>query len=131
MFPVEFLSNFSGANEPYVVHRPGDLELDRLHQRLVDPWGVDQRRYERRKRQVTMSSLPAERFRRVLEVGCSLGALAEDLATRCDELIAVDSSLAAVRAASERVSSAAHVTVVEASVPYDWPPGRSLSGCPT
>ena len=73
----------------------GDDALDRVHRDRDDPWDVDGW-YERRKRAITLASLPREHYGRALEVGCSVGALAVDLAGRCDALVAVDSSAAAL-----------------------------------
>jgi len=38
-----------------------------------DPWGFTHRWYERRKRALTLASLPRERFARAFEPGCSVG----------------------------------------------------------
>jgi SAM-dependent methyltransferase len=69
--------------------------------------------------------LPRERFRRGLEVGCSTGALAEDLAARCDALVALDASASAVAAATARLGPLAHVDVRRAAVPDQWPEGQA------
>lgn len=100
----------------------GDDALDRVHRDREDPWDVDGW-YERRKRAVTLAGLPREHYGRVLEVGCSVGALALDLAARCDELVAVDSSEAAVEAARARLSGVGHADVRRAEVPAQWPDG--------
>ncbi|KRF36938.1 hypothetical protein ASG94_05990 [Nocardioides sp. Soil805] len=106
-----------------------DDALDRVHRDRDDPWDVDGW-YERRKRAITLASLPRERYGRVLEVGCSVGALAVDLATRCDALVALDSSAAAVDAARRRLAGTdhadvrGHVDVRRADLPAQWPEGR-------
>ncbi|WP_457207605.1 PIG-L family deacetylase [Nocardioides sp. P5_C9_2] len=100
-----------------------DDALDRVHRDRDDPWDVDGW-YERRKRAITLASLPRERYDRVLEVGCSVGALAVDLAGRCDALVALDSSAAAVEAARERLAGSDHVDVRRADLPAQWPEGR-------
>ena len=100
-----------------------DDALDRVHVEREDPWDVDGW-YERRKRAITLASLPRERYGRVLEVGCSVGALAVDLADRCDDLLALDSSAAAVAAARDRLAGRDHVVVRRAEVPAQWPEGR-------
>lgn len=118
------LAHFEGPEEVYVLATPTDGELDRLQRDDEDPWGVDRRWYEQRKREVTLAALPAWRYRRALELGCSRGALAMDLAARCEELVAVDSSSAAVRAASSRLEALEHVRVEQADLPRDWPTGE-------
>lgn len=99
-----------------------DDALDRVHRERPDPWRVDSA-YERRKRALTLASLPGERYERALEVGCSVGALAADLAERCDHLVAIDSSETAVAAAGERTAGLGNVEVRRAAVPLQWPSG--------
>ncbi len=103
---------------------PADTALDDLHQSEADPWGVDTRWYERRKRALTLAMLPRPRFVRAREVGCSVGARTAALADRCDEVVGVDGSASAVEAAQARLADAAHVDVRRALVPGDWPAGE-------
>jgi LmbE family N-acetylglucosaminyl deacetylase len=118
------LAHFNAPVEHFVTESaPVDGALDDLHRREADPWGVDVRWYEERKRQLTLAALPRPRFRRGLEIGCSRGALAEQLAARCDELVAVDRSPAAVAEARVRLSGSPGVQVEECDVPGDWPSG--------
>ena len=100
-----------------------DDALEIVHRERSDPWEVDSF-YEVRKRAITLASLPRERYRRVLEVGCSIGALATDLATRCDHLLAIDASETAVDLATRRTADLAHVDVRRARLPEEWPDGR-------
>lgn len=79
--------------------------------------------YERRKRAVTLASLPSERYGSALEIGCSVGALAVDLASRSDHLLAMDSSESALAQAHERTRGLEHVEVRHAVVPAQWPTG--------
>lgn len=118
-----FLEHFAQPCE-YVVDAPPtpDSALDELHQENPDPWNVDSW-YERRKRAITLAALPRERYRRALEVGCSVGALARDLSERTDALVAIDSSRTAVALATERLADVANTVVRQAAIPYDWPAG--------
>ena len=102
---------------------PDDDVLDRVHQDREDPWDVDSH-YERRKRALTLASLPREHYASALEVGCSVGALAVDLAARCDRLLAVDSSPTALDLARRRTSTTAGLELRLARVPDEWPHGR-------
>lgn len=97
--------------------------FERLHTSQVDPWGVRSSDYERRKRELTMSMLPATRFARAYEPGCSIGELSAALAPRCDALVAQDLSRTAVQAARVRLAGFPHVDVREGAVPGDWPEG--------
>jgi SAM-dependent methyltransferase len=95
--------------------------FERLYQADVDPWGLTSRWYERRKYVLTVASLPAERYRSAFEPGCSVGALTERLAPRCDHVLAVDHVASVVAVAARRLAEHAHVRVERRAVPEDWP----------
>ncbi len=122
----EFLAHFDGPHEWFVV-TPGracpDHELDRLHQRSADPWGVDSRWYEERKRALLLALLPRARFGRALEIGCSTGALTEALASRTDQILGVDRSPAALAAARRRLDGRPGVELADLDIPTTWPEG--------
>ena len=125
LLPGRVLAHFNAPVEHFVTEAPAaDDALDELHRREADPWGVDVRWYEERKRHLTLAALPRPRFRRALEIGCSRGALAEQLAARCDELVAVDRSPAALAEARARLADTPGARVEECDVPGDWPSGR-------
>ncbi|MHC6594908.1 PIG-L family deacetylase [Arthrobacter sp. C152] len=132
----DFLSHFARAFEVFAwtpaqdpgatPHRSGDAEqiFDTVHAGAEDPWNYTTSWYERRKRALTLAALPAESYRSGLEVGCSIGTLTADLASRCRTLLAVDASGAAVRRASERLQGYPGATVQQRVVPGSWPDGR-------
>lgn len=123
----DFLEHFAAGHEVFWQLAPDDAALEELHADHDDPWGVDRRWYERRKRDLVLAALPRERYARAVEVGCSTGALADDLAARCDRLVALDSSPSAVAAAARRLAHHPHVTVALAAVPGEWDrAGRDL-----
>jgi SAM-dependent methyltransferase len=104
---------------------PVDLDyLDRQYERSPDPWHVGTGWYERRKRNLLLSSLPRERFRAAFEPGCSIGELTSMLAARCDSLIAADYHNEAVRVAGNRVARYGSVHVRRLLLPEQWPDGR-------
>ena len=88
-----------------------------------DPWQLASRWYEQRKYALTTASLPSVRYRSALEAGCSVGVLTRLLAERCDHLLAVDGSAAAVSTAARRTAGQTHVTVEQRTLPQGWPPG--------
>ena len=125
-----FLDNFRGKRELFVRDLPaaddnplGAGYFDAIYDRADDPWGFTSRWYEERKRDVTLASLPEQRYRSALEVGCSIGVLTRLLAGRCDELLAVDVSRAAVESARERVADEPGVRVELADVASGFPQG--------
>jgi LmbE family N-acetylglucosaminyl deacetylase/2-polyprenyl-3-methyl-5-hydroxy-6-metoxy-1,4-benzoquinol methylase len=97
--------------------------FEKIHSEHDDPWSVRTRWYERRKRAVTMATLPREHFSRALEIGCSIGEVSADLIERCDRLVAIDGSEAAVATARRRLGDDKAATVQHMRVPYDWPSG--------
>ena len=95
-----------------------DDALDRVHRERPDPWQVDSP-YERRKRALTLASLPREHYGRILEVGCSVGALAVDLAQP-------------LRPARWRSTTAGRRSTWPARAPPGWTTSTSVgSGSPT
>ncbi|MBM9476367.1 PIG-L family deacetylase [Nakamurella flavida] len=89
----------------------------------ADPWGFEDRWYERRKRAVTLAALPRARFRRAFEPGCSIGVLTAELAPRCDELLSTDIAQAPLERARQRLAGSPHVRFEQRTVPRDWPAG--------
>lgn len=95
--------------------------FDRLYRSNPDPWNYLSSWYERRKRAVTLASLPAERYGKALELGCSIGVLTAELAVRCDRLTAVDASSVALDQARRRLADVGNVELVHAQLPAGWP----------
>ena len=98
--------------------------FDATHARRDDPWGVTTRWYERRKRALVLAALPDERLGRVLEIGCSIGVVTEQLAGRADSVLALDVSSVAVERARERLADRPHVRVEVADVSAGLPDGE-------
>ncbi|MBF4161588.1 PIG-L family deacetylase [Nocardioides acrostichi] len=122
-----FLAHFCDDHEVFVQATPGDTDdtaLDDLHHEGREPWGVDERWYEERKRALVLACLPWRDLGDVLEVGCSTGSLAESLAGRAERVLAIDSSPQAVASARRRLQAAPQVRVERRRVPHEWPEGR-------
>jgi 2-polyprenyl-3-methyl-5-hydroxy-6-metoxy-1,4-benzoquinol methylase len=68
-----------------------------------DPWNFETRWYEQRKYALTLAALPLHRYQRALEPGCSIGILTEQLAHRCDEVVATDVVDSALTRTSDRM----------------------------
>jgi len=98
--------------------------FDERYAHRDDPWWLAERWYEERKRALTLGILPRARFASALEVGCSIGTLSAELATRCDRLVALDISARAVELARGRLGGAPGATAEVMAVPGDWPSGR-------
>ncbi|MFY9928607.1 MAG: SAM-dependent methyltransferase [Streptosporangiaceae bacterium] len=98
--------------------------FDAMYQAAPDPWGFTDRWYERRKYAISLAQLPAERYHRAFEPGCSVGVFSQLLAPRCDALLSCDLAAAAVRAAAERTRDLPQVRVEQREIPRQWPSGR-------
>ncbi|MGH3094503.1 MAG: class I SAM-dependent DNA methyltransferase [Streptosporangiales bacterium] len=101
-----------------------DAYFDHLYADSDDPWGIETRWYEQRKRALTLASLPEARFRSAFEPGCSTGVLTRALAERCDRLLATDIAGRPLHLARKRLSGCSQVRVERMAVPYEWPEGE-------
>ncbi|MHA7154433.1 PIG-L family deacetylase [Arthrobacter sp. TMN-50] len=117
-----FLEHFARGFETFIP-TPSAGVFERLHAGADDPWGLQDRFYERRKRAVALALLPRERFAATLELGCSIGVLSAELEARSDSLLALDISPTAVAATQRRLADFPAATARVASVPRDWPAG--------
>lgn len=95
--------------------------FDAMYAGSPDPWGFTDRWYEERKRALTLAALPARRYRRALEPGCSLGVLSAELARRCDAVVSTDVAPAALERAAARVP--ATVELRRWALGDPWPEG--------
>jgi LmbE family N-acetylglucosaminyl deacetylase/SAM-dependent methyltransferase len=122
------LAHFRTDSETFVVTASPDIAspdyFSQVYAESADPWGLERRFYERRKRETVLAALTRERFRRAFEPGCATGLLTAELARRCDEVVAWDVAQAAVDAARERLAGAAQVCVTRGQIPTEWPEGR-------
>jgi SAM-dependent methyltransferase len=100
--------------------------FEELYQRDADPWSFATSAYEHAKYARTMYALGpvSRRFRRAFEAGCSIGVFTELLASRCDELLAVDASPTAVGRARTRLAPLPHVRVEQRLLPEQLPAGQ-------
>ena len=95
--------------------------FDGLYAEDPDPWRFATSDYERDKYTATLAALPVRRFASGLEVGCSIGVLTQQLAPRCDTLLALDVAEAALAQARVRCPD---VRFERRVIPDEWPPGR-------
>ena len=117
------LAHFHRDAEHFVLSAPDQATVfDRVHSDSEDPWAVDTSWYEQRKREVLLGCLPRPHYERVLDLGCSTGALTAALARRAGSVAAVDASDVALRAARARLDNdaAANVELVRAVLPAGW-----------
>jgi cyclopropane fatty-acyl-phospholipid synthase-like methyltransferase len=97
--------------------------FDKLYAASADPWNFETSEYELNKYRATLEALGLKRFQNALEIGCSIGVLTSLLADRCANLLSVDVSLEALKAASVRCAKETNVTFARMLVPREFPPG--------
>jgi predicted TPR repeat methyltransferase len=95
--------------------------FDEIYAGDPDPWKFETSSYERAKYDATIEALQDQRFANGLEIGCSIGVLTERLATRIDELLAIDVAAAALDRARARALPGVAFELRE--VPEDFPDG--------
>jgi len=95
--------------------------FEALYREYEDPWSFATSDYERAKYDVTLAALPRARYRSAFEIGCSVGVLTARLAERCDALLSVDVSEAALERARQHCAGLRHVSFARLCVPDAFP----------
>ncbi len=123
ILPADVLTHFARDFETFVVRAPAadTRYFDELYAADDDPWGIADRFYEQRKREILLACLPRRSFTRAFEPGCATGTLTARLAERCTEIVAWDAASAAVEQARSRLPP--HVRVDRGRIPDEWPAG--------
>jgi SAM-dependent methyltransferase len=96
--------------------------FEEMYRDSEDPWGFRTRWYEQRKYALSLAALPRPRYESAFEPGCSIGVLTEQLAGRCDRLLAMDPVPRAVEA-TRRLTEGLAVETRVGRIPTDWPTG--------
>ena len=97
--------------------------FDQVYAAKDDPWEFTTSEYESNKYADTLAHLPQARYKNGFEVGCSIGVLTEQLAGRCDHLLAVDVSESALAKARGRCAALPQVQIERMQIPVDEPEG--------
>ncbi len=108
------------TNQPRVTPE----HFDQLYANDPDPWKFATSDYERDKYSATLAALPRPRYISAFEVGCSIGVLTQQLAARCDQVLAVDVAQAALQNAAARCKDLPGIRFARMVVPQDWPEGK-------
>jgi predicted TPR repeat methyltransferase len=95
--------------------------FDTIYAEAPDPWSFATSAYEREKYATTLAELPRRRYRSAFEIGCSIGVLTEQLAARCDALLAVDVAERALEQARLRCAHLPQVRCELLHVPEQFP----------
>lgn len=97
--------------------------FDAVYASDPDPWKFASSPYEESKYAATLDALPKSRYASALEIGCSIGVLTRELATRCDALLAVDAAPAPLAEARRRCADRPNVRFEQIFAPEQWPDG--------
>lgn len=89
-----------------------------------DPWRFATSAYEASKYADTVGALGELRFASAFEIGCSIGVLTRSLAARCEQLLAVDISEAALSQARRRCADLPQVEFERLDVSREFPQRR-------
>lgn len=95
--------------------------FDQVYRANADPWDFETSDYEREKYESTIESLPESFYQNGFEIGCSIGVLTEKLAARCQKLLAVDVSDAALQQAQKRCAALPQVQFKKMQIPFEFP----------
>ncbi|MEI4488797.1 SAM-dependent methyltransferase [Frigidibacter sp. MR17.14] len=95
--------------------------FEALYCDATDPWSYRTSRYEAQKYADTLALLPRARYKRALEIGCSIGEMSKLIAQRSERLLALDFAPSAISDARELKIPNADFII--ATVPRDWPRG--------
>ena len=95
--------------------------FEKIYAQDPDPWKYRTSTYERDKYAATIEALPEPRFQRGFDIGCSNGVLTQKLASRCDQLLAIDTVESALAQARTICADAPHVTFARMRIPNEWP----------
>jgi len=100
--------------------------FDDVYRANTDPWNFETSAYEREKYATTLAALTKPQYAQGFEVGCSLGVLTQQLATRCGHLLAVDVAEAPLQRARERCQDLPQVEFRRMSLPAEFPAGAQF-----
>ena len=95
--------------------------FDHVYAANADPWHFETSAYEHDKYAATLAALPRPRYAEAFEIGCSLGVLTAQLASRCGHLLAVDVSETALFKARQRCAGLPQVEIRRLQVPQEFP----------
>ncbi|GAB7552124.1 SAM-dependent methyltransferase [Novosphingobium sp. 11B] len=97
------------------------MYFEEMFEHTEDPWDLESSDYERAKYADTVRALGGRIYMNAFEIGCAKGILTQQLAPSCRDLLAVDVSTIALRAARARCVPLEHVSFANMAVPRLMP----------
>ncbi|MCT0202814.1 class I SAM-dependent methyltransferase [Synechococcus sp. CS-603] len=95
-----------------------------LYTQNSDPWAFESSPYEAAKYAATLAVLPQLHYCNALELGCSIGVLTQQLALRCNQLLATDISEVALAKAEVRCKNLNNVRFQRRDLSTDFTNGQ-------
>lgn len=95
--------------------------FEKLYATHADPWNFETSEYEAQKYTATLAALLCDRYSQALEIGCSIGVLTQQLAERCESLLAIDVSAQALTKAKQRCQDLPQVCFTQMHLPQEFP----------
>jgi predicted TPR repeat methyltransferase len=99
--------------------------FDAKYAEKLDYWGFESSIYEADKYADTLQSLPEGRYHNAFEIGCSIGVLTTQLATRTANLLSIDVAERALTAARVRCATLSNVHIAKMRFPRERPPSST------
>lgn len=109
------------TRQPLATTELRDAYFEPMYREGADPYGVQDRWYEKRKRALLLASIPRRTLARAFEPACGIGELTLELATRCDHLLACDFSASAVATARTKTAACNNVRIDCIDFAQAWP----------
>ncbi|MEO8774416.1 MAG: PIG-L family deacetylase [Gelidibacter sp.] len=125
----DLLSPFLGSYEFYFFSKDRKMNsldqkfFDTLYSENVDPWNFKHSNYELSKYQKTDEILGNKKFKKGLELGCSIGIQTRFFAKHCDELVALDISRDAIKEAQKNNGDLHNVDFLMQNIVEEFPRG--------
>jgi len=94
--------------------------FDKIYADADDPWSFATSDYEAEKYARSLAALRPS-YASAFEIGCSIGVFTQQLAARCDAVLAVDISDRALERARARCAAQPQITFARAAFPHDDP----------
>ena len=95
--------------------------FEKVYEAKDDPWNFKTSEYEAAKYQATIDALPRRKYENAFEIGCSIGVLTEQLASKCATLLSVDVSEKALEQARKRCEDLPNVRIEKMEIPKEFP----------
>lgn len=94
--------------------------FERVYEQAADPWSFETSPYERAKYAATLDAIGADGGD-LLEIGCSIGVLTQQLAARCRQVLAIDVAERALAIARRRCREEPNVVFRRLDLPRELP----------